>query len=81
LNSKKTLPQTVLPFIAARAFRVAFVLLSKIYRQMYADTGIATDSERVSWSGALGTLAGQTLPPPVCGTSHARACRARTTHK
>jgi radical SAM superfamily enzyme YgiQ (UPF0313 family) len=28
--------------------RVAFVLLSKLYRQMYANTGIATDSARVS---------------------------------
>jgi hypothetical protein len=31
--------------------RLAFVLISKIYRQMYADTGIATDSARVTWSG------------------------------
>ena len=30
---------------------MAFVLISKIYRQMYADTGIATDSARVTWSG------------------------------
>ncbi|HYN08882.1 MAG TPA: hypothetical protein VES67_15985 [Vicinamibacterales bacterium] len=28
--------------------RVAFVLLSKLYRQMYANTGIATDSARVA---------------------------------
>jgi len=28
--------------------RIAFVLLSKLYRQMYANTGIATDSARVS---------------------------------
>ena len=28
--------------------RVAFVLLSKLYRQMYANTGIATDNARVS---------------------------------
>jgi hypothetical protein len=27
--------------------RLAFVLLSKLYRQMYANTGIATDSARV----------------------------------
>jgi hypothetical protein len=26
--------------------RVAFVLLSKLYRQMYANTGLATDSAR-----------------------------------
>jgi radical SAM superfamily enzyme YgiQ (UPF0313 family) len=30
--------------------RMAFVLISKIYRQMYANTGIATDSARVSRS-------------------------------
>jgi radical SAM superfamily enzyme YgiQ (UPF0313 family) len=30
--------------------RLAFVLLSKLYRQMYANTGIATDSARVSRS-------------------------------
>jgi hypothetical protein len=30
--------------------RFAFVLISKIYRQMYANTGIATDSARVSRS-------------------------------
>jgi hypothetical protein len=29
---------------------MAFVLISKIYRQMYANTGIATDSARVSRS-------------------------------
>ena len=28
--------------------RVAFVLISKLYRQMYANTGIATDSARVN---------------------------------
>ena len=28
--------------------RLAFVLLSKLYRQMYANTGIATDSALVS---------------------------------
>jgi tRNA A37 methylthiotransferase MiaB len=30
--------------------RVAFVLISKLYRQMYAETGIATDSARVERS-------------------------------
>jgi hypothetical protein len=29
---------------------VAFVLISKLYRQMYANTGIATDSARVGRS-------------------------------
>jgi tRNA A37 methylthiotransferase MiaB len=37
-------------FLKAPKDRLAFVLISKIYRQMYADTGIATDSARVSWS-------------------------------
>jgi hypothetical protein len=30
--------------------RVAFVLISKLYRQMYANTGISTDSARQSRS-------------------------------
>jgi hypothetical protein len=30
--------------------RLAFVLISKIYRQMYANTGIATDSARINRS-------------------------------
>ena len=30
--------------------RLAFLLVSKLYRQMYANTGIATDSARVSRS-------------------------------
>ncbi len=38
--------------------RLAFVLLSKLYRQMYANTGIATDSARVArstrWARWLG---------------------------
>ncbi|HVZ20111.1 MAG TPA: radical SAM protein [Vicinamibacterales bacterium] len=37
--------------------RLAFVLISKIYRQMYANTGIATDSARVNrsarWARAM----------------------------
>jgi hypothetical protein len=37
-------------FIKSLRARLAFVLISKIYRQMYADTGIATDSARVSRS-------------------------------
>ena len=32
---------------------VAFVLLSKLYRQMYANTGIATDSARTAHSVAI----------------------------
>jgi hypothetical protein len=30
--------------------RIAFLLISKLYRQMYANTGIATDSARVARS-------------------------------
>ena len=37
-------------FIKSFRSRVLFVLISKVYRQMYADTGIATDSSRVAWS-------------------------------
>jgi radical SAM superfamily enzyme YgiQ (UPF0313 family) len=37
-------------FIKSMRARLAFVLISKIYRQMYADTGMATDSARVSRS-------------------------------
>jgi radical SAM superfamily enzyme YgiQ (UPF0313 family) len=33
--------------------RIAFVLISKLYRQMYANTGIATDSARVERSARL----------------------------
>ena len=35
-------------FIKTLRNRIAFTLLSKIYRQMYANTGIATDSARVN---------------------------------
>jgi radical SAM superfamily enzyme YgiQ (UPF0313 family) len=37
-------------FIKSRKGRLAFMLISRVYRQMYADTGIATDSARVAWS-------------------------------
>ncbi len=36
--------------------RMAFVLMSKIYRQMYANTGIATDSARVNRSAQWARL-------------------------
>ena len=39
--------------------RVAFVLISKLYRQMYANTGIATDSARVSRSARWARLTGK----------------------
>ena len=34
-------------FLKSLRARLAFVLVSKLYRQMYANTGIATDSARV----------------------------------
>jgi hypothetical protein len=37
-------------FLKSLRGRLTFVLISKIYRQMYADTGIATDSARVARS-------------------------------
>lgn len=37
-------------FLKAWKSRLAFLLISKIYRQMYADTGIASDSARVARS-------------------------------
>ena len=36
--------------------RLAFVMISKLYRQMYANTGIATDSARVSRSAQWARL-------------------------
>jgi hypothetical protein len=36
--------------------RLAFLLISKIYRQMYANTGIATDSARVNRSARWARL-------------------------
>ena len=69
-------------FIKSMRARLAFVLISKIYRQMYADTGIATDSARVSRSargpaGWPNRVSGCLRLPP-CHTSAAtgmgRAC-------
>ena len=55
--------------------RVAFVLISKLYRQMHANTGIATDSARVG--GLRGGRAGSPIPPPaVHRPPHARLIRA-----
>ena len=38
------------PCVTSLRARLAFVLISKLYRQMYANTGIATDSARVARS-------------------------------
>jgi radical SAM superfamily enzyme YgiQ (UPF0313 family) len=50
--------------------RVAFVMISKLYRQMYANTGIATDSARVKkstrWARWLGLAVRRLfLAPPM----------------
>jgi radical SAM superfamily enzyme YgiQ (UPF0313 family) len=37
-------------FMRSKGARLTFLLISRIYRHMYADTGIATDSARVAWS-------------------------------
>lgn len=37
-------------FLKSVKGRLAFILISKIYRQMYANTGITSDSARVAWS-------------------------------
>jgi radical SAM superfamily enzyme YgiQ (UPF0313 family) len=42
--------------VASLKARLAFVLISKIYRQMYANTGIATDSARVNRSAQWARL-------------------------
>jgi len=39
--------------------RIAFMLVSKLYRQMYANTGIATDSARINRSAKRAKLLGR----------------------
>jgi len=41
--------------------RVAFVLISKLYRQMYANTGIATDSARINRSATWARMIAKPL--------------------
>lgn len=60
--------------------RLAFVLISKLYRQMYANTGIATDSARIQrsarrarWLAALARKLFVTTPMP--GLREPRASR------
>ena len=48
--------------------RLAFVLISKLYRQMYANTGIATDSARVSRSVRWARLMGKAARRLFAGT-------------
>ena len=52
--------------------RLAFVLISKLYRQMYANTGIATDSARVARSARWARWMGRAtrrlfIAPPMPG--------------
>ena len=49
----------------AASARLAFVLISKLYRQMYANTGIATDSARVQSSEPLGAAHRPAVSTPV----------------
>src|SRR5262245_17144872 len=48
--------------------RIAFVLISKLYRQMYANTGIATDSARVQRSARTARLLGRAARRLFAGT-------------
>lgn len=66
--------------------RLAFVLISKIYRQMYANTGIATDSARVNRSAQWARLmaipcrrlfAGRPLPELQVPTTRGRTTSGR----
>ena len=43
-------------FLRSMKGRLAFVLISKLYRQMYANTGIATDSARHVRAGKMARL-------------------------
>jgi radical SAM superfamily enzyme YgiQ (UPF0313 family) len=43
-------------FIKSMRARLAFVLISKVYRQMYADSGIASDSARIKSSNRWARL-------------------------
>ena len=53
-----------------------FVLISKLYRQMYANTGIATDSARVSRANQWARADRQALPPSVHRGADARSADA-----
>jgi len=47
--------------------RAAFVLISKLYRQMYANTGIATDSARIARSARLARWLAKAVRPLFVG--------------
>jgi hypothetical protein len=66
--------------------RLAFMLISKLYRQMYANTGIATDSARVKkstrWARWLGLAVRRLFlaqPMPDLQVPEGRALPARET--
>jgi hypothetical protein len=47
--------------------RIAFMLISKLYRQMYANTGIATDSARINRSATWARLIAKPLQKVFAG--------------
>ena len=53
--------------------RLAFLFISKLYRQMYANTGISTDSARSAEGDPGGTLAGRAVPEIIRSETDARA--------
>ena len=55
-SSSAVVGEQAQPDSEAEAGRLAFVLISKLYRQMYANTGIATDSARVNRSARWARL-------------------------
>ena len=48
--------------------RVAFVLISKLYRQMYANTGISTDSARSNKAHRMARLISKPLVKLFAGS-------------
>ena len=52
--------------------RLAFVLISKLYRQMYANTGIATDSARVARSAHRARWIARAAQPAIHRRADAR---------
>ena len=56
--------------------RIAFMFLSKLYRQMYAGTGISTDSARRKKSKQLGAVDGEAVQEAVPGQADAGAAIA-----
>jgi radical SAM superfamily enzyme YgiQ (UPF0313 family) len=58
-------------FIKSLRARLAFVMISKIYRQMYVDTGIATDSARVARSARWARWLARLCQRLFCSSPHA----------